>query len=355
MSLRSLDLTRPRLTLPLALLLASAWACGGKSVDPASTPASNADAGPSPAASASQGGAGSTGSPGSAPSTGSGPTGGVGPSAVDAGPAIGVSVPESDAGAGAASIDAGLVFVGSGSFTVMSDDPTAVESPQYEQSASFILETACPTTTVGFCSIRTCNATAAAGPAPNVGQVQFTGGQMSTTPLQPAADGTYTRQFVTGQPAWTTAGEPISVSWAHFPGDATQPGGSIQLDSPAYLTLAPGSTFAARSATLSRSQDLMLAWTAETTPSGEDQLLVDLDAGATQISCSFAASASSGVIPAGVLSYLPAAMGTFDVHSKQYASQIVLGPDSTPWQIAFNVDAHALTSYGVSYGSVTFQ
>jgi hypothetical protein len=270
---------------------------------------------------------------------------------------VGPIVVEADAGAAptSAAIDAGLVFVGSGSFTVMSDDPALAETPQYEQSASFTLETACPTTTVGFCSIRTCDAATAPGPAPDVGPVQFTGGQMSTAPLQPSASGAYTRQFVSGQPAWTTAGDPISVSWAHFPGDATQPGGSIQLDSPAYLTLAAGSAFAAQPGTWPRRQDLTLAWTADTTPSGEDQLLVDLSSGTTQISCSFAASASSGVIPAGVLAYLPAGTGSFDLHSKQYAFQIVLGPDGTPWQISFNVDAHALTNYGLSYGSVTFQ
>jgi len=121
------------------------------------------------------------------------------------------------------------------------------------------------------------------------------------------------------------------------------------------VALVASSAFASSPSTWSRAQDVTLAWTADSPPSDIDQVLVDLSSGSTQISCAFGASASGGTVPMSVLQYLGAGPGNYDLHSKQYASQIVVAADGTPWEIGFNVDAHVRTSAGLAFGSVTFE
>jgi hypothetical protein len=83
--------------------------------------------------------------------------------------------------------------------------------------------------------------------------------------------------------------------------------------------------------------------------------LIDLTSTSTQIVCEYSASAGVGVVPAAALQSLPAGAGTFDVHSKEYASLHLGSGSGAQWSVGFNVDAHARTSYGLSFGAVTFQ
>jgi hypothetical protein len=190
-------------------------------------------------------------------------------------------------------------------------------------------------------------------PLPNVGEIQFTGAQLAAYALEPATEGNYTTLTIQGQVAWETNGESVGVVWAHAPEDPTQAGGSIQLASPPYVALSAGSALGAGA--LSRQQDLDLAWTSDSPPSAMDQVLVDVTLGSTQVTCAFSAAAGSGTVPAGALQALESGTGTYDVHSKEYASVPLQGLDGTAWQVGFNVDAHARLGSGLAYGAVTIE
>jgi hypothetical protein len=195
---------------------------------------------------------------------------------------------------------------------------------------------------------------------PDVGAVTLTGADFDAVSLQPAGGGTYAPDDVDGQSGWTTEGQPLAWTWAHAPGDSTLAGGKVTLATPPFITLTKESAFYTAPTTLARDQPLTVTWTAASLPTANDTVLVDVSGPAsngvsTAISCTFEVSAGQGVVPAAALQKLPAGSGWYDVHSKEYLSQVLATSDGTPWTLEFNVDAHAIVMDGVANGSLTLQ
>jgi hypothetical protein len=248
-----------------------------------------------------------------------------------------------------------------GAFTVMSDRPVAGT----DTAASYHLEAAfnpvpasCGTATVGACTVNPCYAATsgtAPSPLPDVGSVEFLGAQIAELPLEPQSNGTYTTLNFEGEVPWATSGDAVSVTWAHAPGAATQAGGSMHLAAPPYLALSATSAFGGTTSMVSRQEDLTLSWTSDSAPSTVDQLLVDVTLAPTQLVCVFNAAAGTGTVPAAALGYLSAGVGSYDVHSKEYASVPLQGVDGATWAVGFNVDAHARAGNGLAYGAATIE
>jgi hypothetical protein len=254
--------------------------------------------------------------------------------------------------------DSGATGPGSGSFTLYSDRPIAgsTTAAVYRLEASLTAGTSCGSTSMDGCSIDPCYQSPVAFPVPDVGEVTFTGAQLAMLPLEPSADGTYTTLSVQGAVAWNTGGESVTVAWAHGPGATSQMGGSMTVASPPYVALEPSSALAQPASTVSRQQDLQLSWTSDSPPTSADQVLVDLMIGTTQISCAFSAAVGNGVVPAQVLQkVLAAGTGTYDIHSKEFASTPVRGPGGSTWTLSFNVDAHLRAGGGLATGAVIFE
>lgn len=249
---------------------------------------------------------------------------------------------------------------GSAGFWIKSTAPaTGSTTPaSFSLEALFIPpgETSCATTTIGACKVNPCftPASSAAGrDVTNAGQITVV--TLATTDaIEPRSDGTYSKQTFDGAP-WMRGGDSITLAWAHFPGSTTQAGGTLAVETPAYVTLSAGSPFAGPTSTLARTGDLTLAWTSDTTPTSADDVGVYLVSGSTQVGCNFDASSGTGVVPAAALQSLGAGAGTFDIHSKHVTSKNIAGADGSTWVFGFNVDALARTSYGLASGSVTFQ
>jgi hypothetical protein len=144
----------------------------------------------------------------------------------------------------------------------------------------------------------------------------------------------------------------VTFQWAHLPGDPSSAGGSATLGTPPYIALTQGSAFAIPPTTLARDQDLSVEWTSDTTPTSADQVAVDLQSGSVQIVCIFAVSAGMGVIPASALALVPAGAGSYNVHSKEGATNKSIS--GSHWSFGFNVDAQARASSGLAKGAVTF-
>jgi hypothetical protein len=146
----------------------------------------------------------------------------------------------------------------------------------------------------------------------------------------------------------------VTFEWAHFPGNASQPGDRITLATPPYTALTASSAFAAATTTVSRKQDLSLAWTTDTTPAETDEFIVDVTSASVQVYCVFSAADGQGVLPATVLGSLDTGPGTYAAVSKTYASETV-NDGAGPWSLGFNVSALARTTDGLASGPVTIQ
>jgi hypothetical protein len=231
------------------------------------------------------------------------------------------------------------------------------DGASYKREASFTTATAaCVSTRLGACTVNPCYAPSSQGDVtvPNVGEIALGGAEMAPYGLMPAPNGSYANDVTEGKPPWETGGEAVTVTWAHLPGDPTQPGGTMTSASPPYIELSPEGTFGVAVSGLSRAEDLVLSWTSDSVPSVLDQVLVDLDSGSTQVVCEFDASAGTGIVPQSVLSFLSAGVGTYDVHSKEYTSVRLSRANGGQWDVGLNVDAHARTSDGLAFGSITF-
>jgi hypothetical protein len=255
---------------------------------------------------------------------------------------------------------------GSGSFVVMADLPNGGDpGGSYERSVTFT-GPACATTQLGACQIDPCyvKSSSQGGSAPaDVGPVSIDGAEMTSLSLEPQSNGNYSASTVEGQLPWRTGGEPVTMRWAHGPGDTAQPGGAVTLASPPYIALSPDSTFAAHTSAVSRARDLGLSWTSSSPPTAADIVIIDLispnsssNSGlSTRVLCQFDAGTGQGVVPASALGLLSSGEGSFDVHSKEYSSQTLYGSNGTSWRAGFNVMAHARTSYGLAAGAVTIE
>src|SRR5262249_17001690 len=144
----------------------------------------------------------------------------------------------------------------------------------------------------------------------NVGEVHLSGGEMPPLVLAPRNDGTYPSDVTQGQLAWKAGGEPITIGWAHPLGDPDAVGSEVQMTPPPYVSLTPDSAFFQLPNALPRTTDLRLAWTADTTPSSNDGMVVNLRQSnmastvAARLLCTFAVSAGQGVVPAAALALL---------------------------------------------------
>jgi len=249
-----------------------------------------------------------------------------------------------------------------GAFTVITDVPTSgsVTGASYRRLGGFTsAQPTCASQKIGECQIDPCYVSAliADGNAlVNAGPVSIVGADLNSDALSPQASGAYPSAVVDSQIAWTTSGESVTIQWAHFPGDATQPGGQLTLATPPYIALQAGSAFAdSATSTFARDKDLSVVWTSDSAPGTNDRVNLDLQSGSTQINCAFSASAGNGVVPSAALQFLAAGQGTYDVHSKEYSAQKISGANGATWTLQFNVDAHARTSYGLAKGSITIE
>jgi hypothetical protein len=249
-----------------------------------------------------------------------------------------------------------------GAFTVVTDVPNAgnVNGASYRRGGGFTsAQPTCASQKIGACQVDPCyvsvlidneNALLSAGP------VTILGAAMTPDALAPQANGAYAPEVVHSQIPWTTGGESVTIQWAHFPGDTAQPGGTFTLATPPYVALQSGSPFAdSATSTFSRDKDLSISWTSDSSPGANDRVIIDIQSGSTEVNCSFDASAGGDVVPSAALQFLNAGQGTYDVHSKEYASQKISGANGATWTLQFNVDAHARTSYGLAKGAVTIE
>jgi hypothetical protein len=253
---------------------------------------------------------------------------------------------------------------GSADFYVQSYVPTmgSAAGASYERNVTFtaVGQNGCAltssATSAGPCSMNPCLAPpppdGGTETLPSAGNVTIAGAQLAPLTLEPATDGVYAPNTVEGQLPWTAGGAQVTFQWAHLPGDPSSAGGSATVDTPAYIALTEGSAFATPPTTLARDQDLTVAWTSDTTPASADQVAVDLESGSVQIVCIFASSAGTGTVPAAALALVPAGAGSYNVHSKQAATDRSVG--GSQWTFGFNVDAQARTSSGLAKGTVTF-
>jgi|HubBroStandDraft_5_1064220.scaffolds.fasta_scaffold215250_2 hypothetical protein len=250
--------------------------------------------------------------------------------------------------------------LGSAAFWIKSSVPAAgnASGPSFTLDAEFLRPGAvsCATSTIGACTINPCLSpppSVTGSDVTNAGQVTVAT-STTTQAIEPQSDGDYATQTFDAAP-WMAGGESITLAWAHFPGSTTQPGGTFVAETPAYVTLSPGSPFADATSTLDRTADLTFSWTSDTAPASTDLVGVYFDSGSTQVGCNFDASAGTGVVPAAALQALGAGAGNFDIHSKRSISESLTAADGSTWSFGFNVDACARTSYGVATGKVTFR
>jgi hypothetical protein len=129
----------------------------------------------------------------------------------------------------------------------------------------------------------------------------------------------------------------------------------MSISTPSYYTLSSDAPFLKDPAVIARTQDLAVSWSTDTPARPTDEVAVQVFSGTTQVDCIFGPSAGTGVVPAAALGALGAGMGSYEVHSKQFASKTVTGSNGAPWKLLFNVDARARTPSGLASGPVTIQ
>ena len=190
---------------------------------------------------------------------------------------------------------------GSGNITVTSDRPTvdSTTGASFSLNVSFATPSSCTTTKVGACTINPCSGSSKSGngsvAAPSAGKATFAG-TGGTLDLAPQSDGNYGSERVTGQVPWQTGGSAVTFTWAHFPGNAAQPGDNYTLTSPTYIALAAGSAFAETTSTVVRTRDLTVSWTSDSAPGKLEQVAVDVNSSSVGVYCIFSAAAGEGVM-----------------------------------------------------------
>jgi hypothetical protein len=250
---------------------------------------------------------------------------------------------------------------GSGELTVTSDVPISgsVTGASYTRGGGFTTaQPSCVSQTIGACSINPCFVgdliTSGDAPLISAGQVSIVGAEMNADGLEPQSNNSYASEVAEGLP-WTTGGETVTFKWAHFPGESAEAGGEFAVTTPPYIALLAGSSFADRTDTLVRTRDLTISWSNDSPPGAFVLVNVNLWSGSTRVNCGFSATSGVGVVPSAALQFLAPGQGTYDVHSKQGASETLTGADGAPFVLKFNVDADARTSYGLANGPVTIE
>jgi len=185
-------------------------------------------------------------------------------------------------------------------------------------------------------------------PAPRPGIITVTAPGF-TESITPACDGTY---------APGTASETISpgslVSCA-FSAQATAgsgdgfPSSLPSVPAPHPIRLGASDALAAASPTVPRASDLALDWTVTGTPLALEQVVVLVTQGDQTLTCSFDASAGSGVVPADALLKLGAAAAAYGVYSVHEADDGMGGASD----LRFIVQTAAATPTGLAKGTLT--
>ena len=179
-------------------------------------------------------------------------------------------------------------------------------------------------------------ATLPGAPAPNPGAVTAAApGVAFSMTATPACDGTYAP--VTGAKI-IAAGDLVAFQWTPPSDDPdTFPSTFPAVPAPHPIALDP-QAFAAASPSISRAADVPVSWNVMGTPLALEQVVVQLTQGVATVTCSFDASAGSGVVPADALLKLSAAPASYEVYS-QHAAELNDVP--LHWDVIFSVNAVA--------------
>ncbi|MGH7282930.1 MAG: hypothetical protein ACRELY_15510 [Polyangiaceae bacterium] len=178
---------------------------------------------------------------------------------------------------------------------------------------------------------------------------------MTAISVEPASDGSYSSDEVTGLVPWKTSGETVMFQWQNIPGDTSASGDRVTQATPPYVALTAASTFASKTDAIARDRDLLLAWSSDNPAAAGDVVIAELASGGAQAVCTFDAAAGNGVVPAHALASLGAGDTSYEIHSKTTSTKEVVDAHGGTWTLSFNVDTRARTSYGVAAGSITLQ
>ena len=249
---------------------------------------------------------------------------------------------------------------GSGELALVTSVPVSgsAEGASYEVMASFIDGArACPTRTIGACVVDPCFARerSAGAAQPNAGSIVVGGADMTAISLEPGSDGSYSSNEVTGLVPWKTGGETVMFQLQNAPGDTSSSNDRVTQSTPPYVALTAASAFASQTGTLSRDQDLDLAWTTDSAATAGDFIVAEFASGEAQTVCTFDASATRGVVPAQALASLGAGDISYEIRSRTTSTKEIVDARGVSWTVAFDVDTRARTSYGVAAGSVTLE
>jgi hypothetical protein len=249
----------------------------------------------------------------------------------------------------------GGVFGGGGFVSVELDPPTAASAastiftPYFNHGVE-----SSPGQTFGDCAYdadgadRTQSGVIGA-PAPNPGAVTVTGPTLAVT-ATPACDGTYAPVPSTQTFA---AGDLLTFGWSPPKTDPdTFPTGLPQVPAPHLITLGAGQAFAPASPTVPRANDVAVTWTVSGTPMALEQVIVLVTQGKATVTCAFAASTGSGVIPADALLNLDAGAASYGVFSEHADA---LESTQTSWDVQFAVEAMATTPTGIAKGTMALE
>jgi hypothetical protein len=188
-------------------------------------------------------------------------------------------------------------------------------------------------------------------PAPNPGTITVAASGFSVSSV-PACDGLYTEVTTTQSIA---PGALVSFAWSN-PGDTEYgdkfPTSLPTVPAPHFATLASSNTLAASSPTVARATDLAVDWTVTGTPLAMEQVVVSLTQGTALVTCSFDASAGTGVVPADALLKLDSGSATYSVESVHQADD---NDTSTDWDLRFVVQTPLATPTGTAKGTLALQ
>jgi hypothetical protein len=287
---------------------------------------------------------------------GSGPHQSGGPSA-GGGPSL------SQGGSGGGGPQVGILG-GAGYFTVTSDVPTAgAATGSYAASVVFTSGFVDPNylKTVGACVINPTyiepqndHSGIVGAPRPQAGEVHIDGGNLSLI-FDTDAAGDYAPQKATGPVAWK-GGEAITIAWlGNGASQGLESGLSHSFRAPTYASLDPGSAFAEATPTISRLNDLELAWHFDASPGADDRVVVDLRVSpaynhSARALCAFDASAGHGVVSANALETIGAGSGTYSVTSEHDFAVV-----TNYWHLNYTLAARARGTDGLATGSVTIE
>jgi hypothetical protein len=188
-------------------------------------------------------------------------------------------------------------------------------------------------------------------PAPSPGTITVTAAGFMATTI-PACDGLYAPASFTQTIA---PGALVSFAWS-TPGDTPDgynfPAAPPSVPAPHFVSIAASDALAAASPTVPRATDLAVDWTVTGTPLSMEQVVVALTQGMATVTCTFDATAGSGVVPADALLKLAAGSASYQVYSLHEADD---GDTTDEWTLRFLVEMPAATPAGTAHGTLTLR